>query len=61
MYAGLGDRHQALNFFQQALPMTREIGDRAGEAVTLNNIGQVYETLVNNGLRCVGGGPVGGS
>jgi CHAT domain-containing protein len=31
--------------YEQSLTITREIGDRAGEAQTLNNIGVVYESL----------------
>ncbi|MBQ0994934.1 tetratricopeptide repeat protein, partial [Micromonospora sp. H61] len=42
---GLGDPRQALVYYEQALPIRREIGDRAGEAVTLNNIGGVYAGL----------------
>ena len=45
MYDGLGDRAQALTYYQQALPIRREVGDRAGEATTLNNIGAVYDGL----------------
>ena len=45
MYDGLGDRQRALDYFEQALPILREVGDRAGEAVTLNNIGAVYDGL----------------
>ncbi|MEV5632120.1 tetratricopeptide repeat protein [Micromonospora tulbaghiae] len=31
--------------YEQALPILREVGDRAGEAATLNNIGAVYDGL----------------
>jgi tetratricopeptide (TPR) repeat protein len=34
-----------LEKFQQALVIVREIGDKANEGVTLNNIGAVYENL----------------
>ncbi len=37
-----GDRQQALAYFNQALPIVREVGDRGGEAATLNNLGAVY-------------------
>jgi len=33
---------EALRHFEQGLAVSREIGDRAGEAVTLNNISQIY-------------------
>ncbi len=42
MYAGLGDRQQALAYYRQALPIRREVGDRAGEAVTLYNIAMIH-------------------
>ncbi|MBB4753534.1 tetratricopeptide repeat protein [Actinoplanes lobatus] len=45
VYNDLGDRQQALACHQQALPIQREIGDRAGEAAALNNIGKVYNDL----------------
>ena len=45
MYDGLGERQRALEYYQQALPILREVGDRAGEATTLNNIGAVYDGL----------------
>ncbi len=33
---------EALEAYQQALAILREVGDRAGEGATLNNIGGVY-------------------
>ena len=39
----LGDKKKALAFYNQALPLRRDVGDRAGEAATLNNIGGVYD------------------
>jgi tetratricopeptide (TPR) repeat protein len=42
VYQGRGDETTALGYFQQALPIRREVGDRAGEATTLNNIGLVH-------------------
>jgi tetratricopeptide (TPR) repeat protein len=35
----------ALQSFQQALEIYREIGDRRGEGTTLNNIGGIYDSL----------------
>src|SRR5215468_12536748 len=37
----LGDRDGALDDFQQALPILHQVGDRAGEATALSNIGLV--------------------
>ncbi len=45
MYRGLGEPQRALEYYGQALPIMREVGDRAGEAATLNNIGAVYRGL----------------
>lgn len=47
MHNSLGDRHQALTHYRQALIIVREIGDRAAEATTLNNIGHAYHKLGN--------------
>ncbi|MGV9978065.1 tetratricopeptide repeat protein, partial [Micromonospora wenchangensis] len=45
VYDNLGDRQRALDHYHQALPIAREVGNRAGEAATLNNIGSVYDNL----------------
>ena len=37
VYQAQGQYDQALNYFQQALVIARDIGDRAGEGTTLNN------------------------
>jgi tetratricopeptide (TPR) repeat protein len=42
VYSATGHPDQALALYQQALPMLREVGDRAGEATTLNNMAEVY-------------------
>jgi len=34
-----------LRYYNQALPIAQEVGDRSGEAVTLNNIGEVYRRI----------------
>ena len=39
IYRSLGEAQKALEKFNEALPISRAIGDRSGEAVTLNNIG----------------------
>ena len=38
----LGYPHDALTFYNQALPLQREVGDRAGEAVTRYNIAMIH-------------------
>ncbi len=41
----LGEKEEALNYYNQALPLFLAVGDRGGEAITLNNIGLVYDSL----------------
>ncbi|WP_333068008.1 MULTISPECIES: tetratricopeptide repeat protein [unclassified Microcoleus] len=44
-YNNISQPQEALKYFNQALPMWREVGDRRGEATTLNNIGAAYDSL----------------
>ena len=48
---GWGTGQAALDYYEQALPIRREVGDRAGEATTLNNIGAVYDGLGERAAR----------
>ena len=41
----LGQKQEALQYYQQALLISREVGDRGGEGTTLNNLGAVYNGL----------------
>ncbi|NET72201.1 MAG: tetratricopeptide repeat protein, partial [Sphaerospermopsis sp. SIO1G2] len=45
VYDSLGEKQQALQFFNQALPIFRAVGDRGGEANILKSIGLVYSSL----------------
>ena len=45
MYSSLSNKKKALAFYNQALPLQRDVGDRAGHATTLSNIGSVYWKL----------------
>ena len=52
VYDALGEKQKALDFYNQALPILRAVGDsealrrnRRVEATTLNNIGAVYDAL----------------
>jgi len=45
VYNSLGEKQQALEFYNQALLLTRAMGDRGGEAITLHNLGSVYNSL----------------
>jgi predicted ATPase len=42
VYRATGQPGKALELYEQALPIRREVGDRAGEAATLNNLAGVY-------------------
>ncbi|MDT9288316.1 tetratricopeptide repeat protein, partial [Limnospira sp. PMC 1298.21] len=41
----VGEKQTALDYYNQALPLLRAVGDRGGKATTLNNIGAVYDSL----------------
>lgn len=45
VYNTLGKQQEALTYYQQALVIGREVGDRRGEGVMLNNLGLVYKAL----------------
>jgi CHAT domain-containing protein/Tfp pilus assembly protein PilF len=45
IYSEIGDRKQALEYYERSLPIRRELGDRKAEAVMLNNIGLAYSEL----------------
>src|SRR5579883_971350 len=45
VYGAIGQPKRALELYEQALPLRREVGDRAGEATTLNNLGMVYRAI----------------
>ncbi len=45
MYDALGQKPEALQYYEQALVITREVGDRGGEGTTLHNLGGVYDDL----------------
>ncbi|MGI9180958.1 MAG: tetratricopeptide repeat protein, partial [Longimicrobiaceae bacterium] len=45
VYDSLGQRQKALEYYEQALPIREEVGDRAGLATTLSNLGLVYNSL----------------
>ncbi|MEG4208474.1 tetratricopeptide repeat protein, partial [Microcoleus sp. S13_B4] len=45
VYDSISQPQAALNYYNQALPIQRAVGNRAGEAATLNNIGVVYKSI----------------
>jgi tetratricopeptide (TPR) repeat protein len=45
VHDALGQKDKALDFYQQALAIRREVGDRWGESVTLFNIGMALDEL----------------
>ncbi|MFM6097027.1 MAG: tetratricopeptide repeat protein [Dolichospermum sp.] len=44
-YDSLGQYQTAIDFYQQSLKITREIGDVRGESISLNNLGNAYYSL----------------
>ena len=46
---------EAIRYYQQALEIAREVGDRRGEAIDLFNLGDEYVKLdkVAEGLECL--------
>ena len=44
-YVALGEPQSAIAQFEQALVISREIGDRRGEGITLSNLGNAYTSL----------------
>ena len=45
VYQDMGQPERALALYEQALPIRREVGDRAGEAATLTNLAGVYQDM----------------
>ncbi|MFN6452031.1 MAG: CHAT domain-containing protein [Nostoc sp. EfeVER01] len=45
VYSDLGEKQEALKYYNQALPIFRAVENREMEATTLNNIGGVYSDL----------------
>ncbi len=44
-YRVLGQVDQAIEYYEQALVISREIGDRQGEGADLGNLGRAYRAL----------------
>jgi tetratricopeptide (TPR) repeat protein len=44
-YGSLGQYERAIAFYQQSLDISREIGDVLGESLSLNNLGDAYDSL----------------
>jgi tetratricopeptide (TPR) repeat protein len=44
-YRNLGETRRAIEFYEQALVIDREIGNRLGEGADLNNLGLAYAEL----------------
>lgn len=45
VYSDLREKQQALDYFQQALPLWRAVGNRSGEAHTLDWLGSIFQYL----------------
>ncbi|WP_321162537.1 CHAT domain-containing protein [Nostoc sp. KVJ3] len=48
IYSELGEKQKALSYYNQALSLYRQVGDKKSEGVSLNNIGSVYYFLGEN-------------
>jgi len=44
-YSDMGQGLEAIKYFNQALPLYRQMGERSGEALTLNDMGPAYAGL----------------
>ncbi|WP_016953021.1 DUF2225 domain-containing protein [Anabaena sp. PCC 7108] len=44
IYSSLGEKQKALEYYKQALPIYRTVGNKEGEAATLHNIGSIYDS-----------------
>ena len=42
IYGALGERQQAIRYFEQAVPLRKEAGDRRGEAATYTGLGKTH-------------------
>ena len=49
----LGDARRAIGYYEQALEIAREIGDRRGEGHALGNLGSAYQNL-GDARRAIG-------
>jgi tetratricopeptide (TPR) repeat protein len=47
VYGDQGNYPEALRYYEESLAIRREVGDRAGEGTTLNNIGGIYDNQGN--------------
>ena len=45
VYNNLGDRQEALDYYNQALPLWQQSGSSAGQAATLDGIGRAYSDM----------------
>ena len=44
-YDSLGEYRKAIEYHEQSLEISREIGDRSGEGTSLGNLGLAYDSL----------------
>ena len=45
IYSALGEKQKALEYYNQVLLLYRTVGDKSGEASTLNSIGLIYDEV----------------
>ena len=49
VFDDLGQKPKAIEYYQQALAIARDIGDRQGEGIYLGNLGNVFADLGDEG------------
>jgi len=45
VWSDLGEKRQALDYYEQVLPLRRAVGDRRGEGYSCNNMARLFEAL----------------
>ena len=51
-YDSLGEYRKAIEYHEQSLQISREIGDRSGEGISLGEMGNVYFSLSEQEKAC---------
>ena len=51
-YYNLGEYRKAIEYHEQSLEISREIGDRQGEGISLGNLGIAYDILGEKEKAC---------
>ena len=52
-YDSIGQYSKAIEFFQQSLAISQEIGNRKGEAAALGNLGNTYQQVLGESPKAI--------